>query len=187
MPVEHGGAIDALPVAVQRGAHHEVLHEDMRRAVRSELRRQGPDMAGPQAVAIHDNRNLDAASFRQVLDQPCVPHIAVDQLRLACHHRMDDDRAVFHAALQRKALASEQLAAGLGIALQIALAAADVFVDRHVVLGDLVVPAQEIGRVLRGVLARLADEPAKMAQQLEADLVLREDLPGPPPPARRRG
>ena len=107
MAVQHGGAIDTCGVAVQRGAHRQFLHEDMRRTMCGQLRRQFPNAAGTQTIAVNHHGHVDAAIFRQIVDQTCVVHAAVDQRGLVGQHGVDDARAVSLAGVQRQLLAGE--------------------------------------------------------------------------------
>ena len=88
--VEHGGVIDVLALAGQRGFHRQRLHVDVGLHQRRQLRRQRPDVRRLQAGPVDQARHLHAAAGGQVVDQPVVGHVAIDHARLAGLQAVDD-------------------------------------------------------------------------------------------------
>ena len=124
-------------------------------------------------VVVDRARHLHDAVVGQVVDQPAVRHVAVDDARLAGLHRMDDERRVLVARVDVGRLAGLE-ARSLRIPRgDLFLAPARVLVERDVEPLDQVgtVALDEPGDVLGEVLARLGDEVAQVFQHLVADPV----------------
>src|SRR5215208_585927 len=171
VPVEHGGVMDMISLPLQRRPDSEILDSGVRGAGCGALRRKVPDVAGTQTGVVNQDRHFDTATFGEVRNEAGVPDVAVDGPRLAGDKRMHDERAVLDAAPQREVLSSEQFATGLGVLNKVLLTAPEVLVHRDIVEFDEPVIFEEVRYVLGVVLARLGDEVAEAAHQLEAYLV----------------
>ena len=172
--VEHGGVVYMLALARQGRFHRQRLDVDVGLHQRRQLRGQGADLGGLDAVLVHQAGHLHAAALRQVINQAVVGHVAVNHLRLAGLEGVDDERAILVAALgdDLQLAALERRRGGLPLG-NLVFAAQRVFIQRQPVLLHQVGPValDEPGRVLAEVLARLGDEVAGAAQQVVAHVV----------------
>src|SRR5215210_6208873 len=168
MAVEHSSVMDVVPPSLQCRPDRKILDRRVRGAGRGALRRKIPHIAGTQTGVIDQDRHLDATSCGEIGNEARVLDVAVDGPGLAGDERMHDERAVLHAALERKRLASLEPATGLGVLDEVLLAPPDVLAHGHVVEFDELVVLEKVGHILGVVLARLGDEVPESAHQLEA-------------------
>ena len=82
--------VDVLALAGQRRFDGQRLDVDVGLHQRSQLRRQRTDRGRLDAVLVDQTGHFDATARRQVVDQPAVRYIAVDDTRLAGLHTVDD-------------------------------------------------------------------------------------------------
>jgi hypothetical protein len=104
--VEHRGVVHVLALPGECGLHRQFLHIDIRADERRELRRECADVRGLHAVAVDEARNLNRGARGQVVDEPLVGHVAVDDARLARLDAADDRRRVLEAALHLDGVAA---------------------------------------------------------------------------------
>ncbi len=138
--VEHGSMIDMLPFPGQRGFHDQRLHVDIRLLQRGELRRHPANFGRLKPVLIHKTRDFDTTALREIVDQSIVGHIAIHDARRSGFHGVDDERAIFLAALIALFIQLTALQGGL-VCLPLGdldLAALDVLIQR-----DLDIPRSD--------------------------------------------
>src|SRR5579884_2282343 len=85
-------------VALYQRLCHQLVDSHMGAVERRQLFRQGAEMDGLNAVAIHQAGDLDTA-IRQVIDQVGIAHIAIYHGRSMERDRLDDVRTILMTAL----------------------------------------------------------------------------------------
>lgn len=118
--------------------------------------RQVADFGRLQTAFVDEHGDFDTAAIGQVVDEAGVGHVAVDDAWLTRLHAVDDERAVFVAAVHfQRCIGCEQFVAQLVPAGDLVFAAADVLVERDVEFFDEfgAVALDEPGRIFGEVLA----------------------------------
>ena len=153
----------------------EELHIDVEHVHRGALDRQRTDVAGMDAVAVHEAGHFDAGLLRKVGNQMSgVEDIAANLVRRIGHDGLHDMGRVFPGALVGLDAGLEEFLVLLLPGLDLVDAAAGVFIQRNVVAVDeLGIAALNIKSVvLCIVLAGLCYIVAEIADIVKAHLVL---------------
>ena len=96
--VEHGGMIDVLAFAGERGFDDQRLHVDVGLLHGGEMWRHFANVRGLQSAFINEHRDFDAAALWEVVDEIVVGDVAIHDAWRARFKRVDDERAIFLTA-----------------------------------------------------------------------------------------
>ena len=161
-----------IAAAFHCSANKQLLLRDVRIHVADQLRRQIADCRRLQTGAVNQRCDFDNRGARQVGNRAVIGYVAVNHAGRAGCNRVNNRAAVFLRAMNFHRLVVLRV---LFHALELvdnAVAATQIFVNRHVVFIDgLLAVRHEETRVLGVVLARFRNEISQTTHQFKAHFV----------------